>query len=98
MSMLFLHPAAAAGIHGADEACARSIRWALGGNGLRLPMYAHEPSFVGYRAIQRAEGLQRARRYARWLRGTEDVSPPRRLLVNTECRSYHLGWLLYAWS
>jgi hypothetical protein len=98
MSMLFLHPAAARGIDGADDACARSVRWALGGNDLNLRMYADTPSFVAYRAIQRAELLPRARRYARWLHGEEDVGPAPRVHVNRECRSYHLGWLLYAWS
>jgi hypothetical protein len=42
--------------------------------------------------------MPRARRYVRWLRGDEDTKPPTRLHVNRECRSYHLGWLLYAWA
>jgi hypothetical protein len=92
MAMLFLHPARA------EEAIARSIRWALGSNELGLRMYADEPTFVGYRAIQRSELMPRARRYARWLRGEHDTAPARRVVVNRECRSYHLGWLLYAWA
>ena len=98
MSMLFLHPAAAAGIPGATEARTRSIRWALGSNELGLRMYVDGPVFVAYRAIQRNEPFPRAQRYVRWLRGQVDAAPARRVHVNRECRSYHLGWLLYAWS
>jgi hypothetical protein len=98
MSMLFLHPAAAGGLPGASEARMRSIRWALGSNELGLRMYVDEPLFVAYRAIQRTEPFPRAQRYARWLRGDVDELPARRVHVNRECRSYHLGWLLYAWS
>jgi hypothetical protein len=96
MAMLFLHPAVAAGMPGAAEARMRSMRWALGGNELSLRMYADDP-FVAYRAIQRAELLPRARRYARYLRHEADATASG-VVVNRECRSYHLGWLLYAWA
>jgi hypothetical protein len=101
MSMLFLLPALERGleVHGST---ARSFAWVLGRNELRTPMYEHDP-FVAYRSIERAERFPRARRYLRAIprsisglaaRGTRED----RVRLNPECRSYHVGWILYVWS
>ena len=99
MSMLFLLPAAAAGVAGASTAVERSLRWVYGENELGMPMIVDEPFFVAYRAIERDERATKARRYARWVSRSEaSAAPSGSLRVNRECRSYHLGWILYAWS
>jgi hypothetical protein len=98
MSILFLRPALDDGVAGAASAIERSVRWVHGENELGLRFYLDEPFFFAYRAVERDERCTKARRYGRWLGrcGDEPVSPSR-LRVNRECRSYHLGWILYAW-
>jgi hypothetical protein len=99
MSMLFLLPAVAAGVPGASESIERSLRWVQGENELALRMFVDEPFFLAYRAIERDERAAKARRYARWLAHAEgEAAPAGSLRVNRECRSYHLGWILYAWA
>jgi hypothetical protein len=99
MSILFLRPALAQGLPGVTSAIERSIRWVHGENELGLRFYVDEPCFFAYRAIERDERWTKARRYGRWAaRRHAATAPPERLRVNRECRSYHLGWLLYAWS
>jgi hypothetical protein len=99
MAMLFLLPAIDAGLPGARAAAERSLRWVHGENELGLRLYREEPFFFAYRAIERNESAPKLRRYVRWLaRRGPDAAPPKRLRVNRECRSYHLGWILYAWA
>jgi hypothetical protein len=62
-------------------------------------MFVDEPFFFAYRAIERDERAAKARRYARWLAHAEgETAAAGSLRVNRECRSYHLGWILYAWA
>jgi hypothetical protein len=99
MSMLFLLPAVAAGVAGASQAVERSLRWVHGENELDLRMAVDEPFYFAYRAIERDERAAKARRYARWLARSEaEAADTSSLRVNRECRSYHLGWILYAWA
>jgi hypothetical protein len=103
MSMLFLLPALDRG-HDVADAIGRSFAWALGGNELATPMVRREPApFVAYRSIERSEGLPRARRYLRMLgrsisRSADVSGSSDQVRINPECRSYHVGWLLYAWA
>lgn len=101
MSMLFLLPALESGRR-VDEAIARSFSWILGRNELSTPMIERDP-FVAYRSIERAERLPRMRRYVRATAGSiagaaGDLASGHGVRINRECRSYHLGWILYAWS
>lgn len=100
MAMLFLLPAVARGIPGAVEAIPKSLAWCYGANELSEPFYTHEP-FFAYRSIERVGRAPRLRRYVRALsepvRG-DATFDARRVRVNRECRSYHLGWILYAWA
>ena len=101
MSMLFLLPALRSGMD-VQEAITKSFSWVAGHNELSAPMIEQEP-FVAYRSIERAERLPRMRRYVRAtigsIRGTAGESADGRgVRINRECRSYHLGWILYAWS
>jgi hypothetical protein len=99
MAFLFLHSALERhGLSGAEEAAARSLAWAAGDNELGLPMFEHEP-FCAFRSIERVERAPRLRRYLRAARPQSrpwDERP--RVRLNPECRSYHVGWLLYVWA
>jgi hypothetical protein len=102
MAMLFLLPALDAGQPRAEEAITRSLAWGFGNNELGVTFYLEDP-FFAYRSIERAERLPRLRRYIRFLsysitRRPGSFGGGRRLRVNEQCRSYHLGWILYAWA
>ena len=102
MAMLFLLPALDDGVVDVEAAIARSLAWSRGKNELREPMYGCD-RFFAYRSIRREQSLFRQRRYARSLaRALADrpgsLTGGRGLMVNRECRSYHLGWILFAWA
>jgi len=100
MAMLFLFPAEDHGIPHAPEAIERSLRWNFGHNELHARMVQTSPYPWIYRSIERSERWPRARRYLRALGSPPTVQPTRSrsIRINSECRSYHLGWVLYAWS
>jgi hypothetical protein len=100
MAMLFLFAADREGVPGATAAIDRSLRWNLGANELGARMVLTEPHPWIHRSIERVERAPRARRYLRALGPPPKTAPPKtqRLRINRECRSYHLGWVLYAWS
>ncbi len=102
MAMLFLLPAHDLGHPRAEQAIRKSYRWLFGDNQLQSPMLMTTPFFI-YRSIRRAAGAERMRRLAgaifRKGFGREAVlAPPNILEINRECRSYHPGWILYAWA
>jgi hypothetical protein len=102
MAMLFLHPALDKDVPWTREAIERSFAWALGQNELGIPMLMSQPHFA-YRSIERAEPLGRELRYVRALTNimmgrSSRVAMGTRVRINPECRSYHLGWILYAWA
>ena len=99
--MLFLHPALDGGLPVSD-AIEKSLAWVMGRNELSTPMI-HDRPFAAYRSVERIERLPRARRYlrsaSRSVSGAAGRSAEGRgVRINTECRSYHLGWILYVWS
>lgn len=100
MAMLFLLPAEREGVRGASEAIKRSLEWNFGHNELGARMVLTEPYPWIYRSIERDENWTRARRFLRGLGPATGGSPPRstQVRINREARSYHLGWVLYAWS
>jgi hypothetical protein len=100
MAMLFLFPAKLYGVAGVDEAIDRSFRWNFGHNELDACLVRSEPCAWFYRSIERDERWPRARRYLRALGPPARTYPARsrNVRLNRECRSYHLGWVLYAWS
>jgi hypothetical protein len=102
MSMLFLLPALDLGLPGARQSIERSYSWVLGNNVISTPMIVDDP-FFRYRSLERRGGLQRPRRYVRSLPGVVRIS--RRLSaqtsgvrINRQCRSYEMGWVVFAWS
>ena len=98
MAMLWLLPARDRGLPGAAEAIPRSLRWGFGQNELGIDFYVPGP-FVAHRSIERAERMPRLRRYLRSLvPRAHPTFGDARLRLNPECRSYHLGWVLFAWA
>ena len=80
---------------------ARSFAWNLGRNELGESLVLDEPCRFVYRSIERDEGQPRLRRYLRALgRPARDSYPARAesVRINRECRSYHLGWVLFTWA
>jgi len=102
MAMLFLLPALDAGVSRAAPAIERSLRWCFGENECGIEFYRYDP-FFAFRSIERVDRWPRLRRYLRSLGYSVTKRPgvfgsagsPR---LNDECRSYHLGWILYAWA
>src|SRR6266851_6992540 len=102
MAMLFLLPALDSGISEAKTAIENSYRWLFGKNELHELMIHNNPFFI-YRSIRRKTKLERATRYVRALAHSAlgaqaRTAPPTCLEINKECRSYHIGWLLFAWA
>ena len=100
MAMLFLFPARDRGVAGAEAAIQRSFLWNLGSNQLGASLLCDTPYPWFYRSIERQERWPRARRYLRGLGRPASRYPPpsSHVRLNRECRSYHPGWVLYAWS
>lgn len=100
MAMLFLFPAEHYRVAGVRPAIERSLQWNLGHNELETPMLRHEPYAWFYRSIERTERWPRVRRYLRGFGPRASLRPTDspRVRLNRECRSYHPGWILYAWS
>jgi hypothetical protein len=102
MAPLFLLPAIALGVEGAQEALRSSIRWVNGENELSTPMVVWSPFFT-YRSIRRVKGASRAARLARAYAATVSRRPASKrpsaeLEVNHVCMSYEIGWLVFSWS
>lgn len=102
MAPLFLLPAVDAGVEGAVEAVERGYRWIFGENELGVSMLQTDPFFT-FRSLRRRGPLTRARRYVRGAASRLPAIAGRRapawaLELNPECRSYELGWLIYAWA
>ncbi len=85
------------------------LDWVFGENELGVSLVEREPGMIN-RCIQRvgsdadgAYGLSRAnfsravaRSFVPWAIGDRTAAQPEGLEVLRECRSYHLGWLMYA--
>lgn len=102
MAMLFLFPAQHEEKAGVPDAIDRSMEWITGKNQLDRPMVQHDPFFI-YRSMERRARLARVERFLRARRMLLSKRPgalaaEEDLVLNTESRSYELGWLLYAWS
>ena len=103
MSALFLQPAMERGIPGARQAIIKGFNWLLGNNDLQQPMLLPELGMM-YRSIARTAELDsKAKRGIRsvyhYLTHTSDTHAlPEKLTLRKECRSYELGWLLYAFG
>lgn len=103
MAMLFLLPALDMGIDESSSAITKSLNWLFGGNQLDTQMIIDNPFFI-WRSIRRRKTIgERAMRlnrsYMQKIVGTEGKFVKSSFLdVNQECRSYHIGWIIYAWA
>ena len=100
MAMLFLLPALDRDVPGAMEAISSSCLWVGGRNELSKNLVNEDPFFI-CRSIRRIEKNERARRYLRQFAPKKDgwrAAPRDQVEVNPESRSYHIGWILFAWS
>jgi hypothetical protein len=98
MSMLFLLPARrSSSAETVSAAIAQSYAWILGNNEISQPMGMDHP-FILFRSIERAEHAPRIRRYIRSRFHSDASFGSGRVRINKECRSYELGWILYAWA
>ena len=100
MSLLFLIPAMKLGVN-CKNAIYKSYKWLLGENQLKIKMISKNPFFI-FRSIEK-RSQKRIHRYLRCLanqvaKSTATLVSNGLVTVNKECRSYHLGWLLYVWS
>jgi hypothetical protein len=84
------------------EPLMKGFRWILGENEIGQKMVASEKSVI-WRSLKRKDYMERGARFLRGL-GSEFLqykSIPLgtdKLLVNYECRSYELGWALWAFA
>ena len=102
MSMLFLLPALDSGFEGVRETIQRSYKWVLGDNEISASMVVESP-FFRFRSLERRGALQRPRRYVRSIPGVarlsrRTASNAAAVRINRECRSYEMGWVVFAWA
>ncbi len=103
MAMLFLLPAVDMGVTGSAEAIRKSYRYLFGNNQLQSHLIQNEPFFI-FRSIRRKNRLaERPRRllysFANKIASrSAELADSACLEINKECRSYHLGWIVYAWA
>jgi hypothetical protein len=102
MAMLFLFPAINLGIEEAKSSIIKSYKWLFGANELGVRMLTRRPFFI-YRSIRRKEKWEREKRFLRAtvlhvLNKSGKKLDSSYLEINRECRSYHLGWILFVWS
>jgi hypothetical protein len=102
MAPAYLHHAVTHGHPGARESMLSSFYWILGDNQLGCSMLAKEEGMI-YRSQARSQRFQRERRAMRAVINcafNQDATPvdPKNLSVTPECRSYHLGWVLWSFA
>ncbi len=103
MALLFSVPAERLKIESSTNAIKKSVDWLFGKNILKQKMVKTDPFFI-YRSIRRKNVLsEKFERGIRSLKNSilnlnDNLYKAKRLEINKECRSYHIGWILYVWS
>ncbi len=102
MSILFLLPARDLGLVEADQAIIKSYRWLFGYNNKGFKMINENPFFI-YRSVKKKGKFERVKRlicsyYLSLLNTNANLENKHNLVINKECRSYELGWVLYSWA
>ena len=101
MAPAFLRHSATHGVAGADDALVRGFNWVLGDNQLGCSMLADKVGLIYRSQLRAGQEHGRARRalraVANGLLGREDSLLPNEMIaIRRECRSYHLGWILWS--
>lgn len=102
MAPLFLLEGIDQGFVEFREPLLKGFRWILGKNELGLNMVDHSHSVI-WRSIERHVALPRLARLAKaastsLFGTTPSADNYRGLSINRECRSYELGWALWAFG
>jgi hypothetical protein len=81
-----------------DDVIAKTVHWIYGGNELKQNMIIEQHGLILRDIHPRGAGrLSRMARAAAWCAGWHTaIRSPGPLVINRECRPYHLGWALYA--
>jgi hypothetical protein len=103
MAPAFLEHAEKHGVDNARLALKKGCEWIFGNNQLRMSMLVPELGLIIRSQVRRGELRTKAKRAARSLMrsfvgGTEEPVAPEHLQVRLECRSYHLGWVIWAFA
>jgi hypothetical protein len=103
MAPMFLQIAEQRGLPGAREAIVRGFEWLFGHNQLGRSMLVPELGMFYRSILRKGELTEKHRRVARAvtnrLLGRKDpLIPADGLMLRQECRSYHLGWVLYSFG
>lgn len=102
MAPMALFETTTSGGRGFASEIARSLAWIDGANELNQSLVCDSPGLVLRDVHRRGVGrIARAIRSAAWcwgLPGERRSDQPESLMINPECRPYHLGWILYAAS
>ncbi len=103
MAALFLSHAEKRGLDGARHATITGFNWIFGENQLRKSMLVSNLGMI-IRSIARKGELQTKRkRLTRsimnaMIERSDHYEEPENLTLRLECRSYHLGWVLYSFG
>lgn len=102
MAFLFLLPALDLGVEYAGKAITNSYKWLLGSNEIQEPLIQKRPFFI-YRCMKRKRFDMRSARLMRavmnkTLHKSARIADGRSLEFCTECRSYHIAWIIYVWA
>lgn len=103
MALLFLIPAEKLNIEYSKDAIKKSVNWLFGDNILNQNMINEQPFFI-FRSIRRKKILnEKIERILRAYKNSilnknDNLLKAKFLEINKECRSYHIGWIIYVWS
>lgn len=103
MAPAFLELAERHGVAGATEALQRGFNWIFGDNQLGEDMLRPELGMIVRSHLRRGEKDSKLPRMLRSgftaLTGrNQSLADPRNLTLRLECRSYHLGWILWSFA
>jgi hypothetical protein len=103
MAPAFLQHADRHGVHAAIPAMRKGFTWIYGNNQLGKSMLASELGLILRSHVRRGELRSKAKRAVRSLgcsfgNGTSKLARPEDLELRRECRSYHLGWVIWAFA
>lgn len=103
MAALFLNFAEKRGVPGALQASVKGFDWIFGQNQLKHDMLHPEVGMICRSIIRKGELNNKRKRMIRALvngsLGRSDrYALPESLTLRLECRSYHLGWVLYSYG
>jgi len=103
MAPAILHHAVAHGLPGAKEALERGFEWILGKNQLGRSMLVADSSQILRSQLRKSDANSRRRRALRaivngMLGRSDGLVPADKISVRQECRSYHLGWVIWSFG